>query len=382
MWIVKVLKMEILPIRSLSQEDALVFGKLNVLLGQLIRMGLTDIDGLIVAPPKMEIKSATQYFNLGQRELFEQSLNLAKKHLLAQAIPNEFTRAFRLKKHYFFEGKVYLKPALLWQALIDSWIHDLSQMVTSTALEAKTVCMVKKVKNYGIAYWDKINSVVVVKDALKNLKPELIKSISDQIIKANKKLILSYTYEWILEDKIKISGIIEYAYGDEQEIIVKKPHELLSVTNRAILVTKIYQKPTDDIIIKEFDGVFLDAKIDNGPAWFETQVPEHILNIDKYISNGIYGVVINLNELRTHIYGAESNDTLALKNLLNDFFVIVRRAKIPVLVIWESQDFKFLEYLIQEGVRGVIIKRHDLDVIQDLLSKIEKRILLLGKTKK
>lgn len=369
MWIVKVLKMEILPIRSLSQEDAFIFGKLNVLLGQLIRMGLTDIEGLVVAPPEIEIKSAMQYFDLGHRELFEQSLNLAKKHLLNQAIPDEFTHAFKAKR-CFLEGKVYLKTEELWHGLIDSWMYDLSQALTLPNLEAKTVCIVKKVKNYGIAYWDEINSMVVVKDALNNLKPELEESISDQVIKINKKLMLHYTYEWILEDKIKISGIINHWCDQKSEIIVKKPYELLSVTNKAVLITKIYQNLTDDIIIKEFDGVFADLKIDHGPTWFEACVPEHILNIDKYINDGIYGVVINI------------NDTLALKNLFNNFFETTRRAKIPVLVIWESLDIKFLEYLIQEGVRGVIIKRHDLDVMQDLLSKIEKKILLLGKTKK
>ncbi len=375
--------MEILPIRSLSREDSPVFGKLNVLLGQLIRVGITDIEGFVVEPPSFKIKTALEYFNLGHRELFEQSLNLVKKHLLSQPIPKEFSKVFRDKKRYFFEGKVYVKSAQLWQDLINSWVGDLKQMVNLVQPDAKLVCVVGKVKNYGVAYWDAINSLVVVKDALKSLNPELKEAISEQTVKANKKLMIPYKYDWILDgDKIKISGIGDDIHNYEQEIIVKKPYELLSVAEKTVLITKIYQSLTDDIIIKEFDGVFAGLKIDNGPAWFEANVPEHILNIDKYIGRGIYGVVINLNEIIKHVYDTDTSDTFALKNLFNTFFEKLHKAKLSALVLWESQDFKFLEYLIAKGVRGVIIKRHDLDVMQDLLSKIEKRILLLGQTQK
>lgn len=399
--------MEILSTRSLSSEDALTFGRLNVPLGQLIRAGVTDIDSITISPPEIEIKIAAQYFDLGHRELFEQSLNLAKQHLLKQNISEGFAHILK-NKRCFFEGKVYLKYEKLWQALIDSWFFDFSQMSSLVQLEAKTVCIVGKVANYGIAFWDEMNSVVAVKDALKNLKPDDTENIAQQVKEADKKLMLPYKYNWILEeDKIKICGVENHNHDLDKEILVKKPHELLSVQAKpAVLITKIYQHLTDDIIIPEFDGIYIDPAQDKDPEdhrlrvfkakqdttkhilindqtnWLEAKAPEHILGIESYFKDDLYGVVINLSPIIERIYESETRDMSVLRHMFDIFFAKISNKKLFVLVLWDSQDYKFLEYLILKGTKGVIIKRHDLDVMQDILGKIEKRILLLGQMQK
>ncbi|MCR4306003.1 MAG: hypothetical protein NUV73_02890, partial [Candidatus Daviesbacteria bacterium] len=78
---------EILPIRLLTEEDGLIFGPLNVALGKLYRLGFPVASGIVVTPPRLKLKTTLEHFDFGKKEVFQQTLTLVKKEILATPVP-------------------------------------------------------------------------------------------------------------------------------------------------------------------------------------------------------------------------------------------------------------------------------------------------------
>src|SRR3989344_8432799 len=106
---------EILPIRFLRDEDALIFGSLNVALGKLTRAGLPVALGIAVSPPDFHLKTAMEHYDFGKREIFEQSLTLAKKEIEKIPVPAEL------------EKEVKKNVRKTWLALLFAWLEQIKE---------------------------------------------------------------------------------------------------------------------------------------------------------------------------------------------------------------------------------------------------------------
>src|SRR3989338_11009015 len=106
--------LEILPIKLLSNNDALIFGKLNVALGKLARAGLPVAAGVAVTPPELHLKTILEHFDFGHKEIFEQSLTLVKKEINSTPPPEVLTREIGKHKQFLVNGKIIKSVKKLW----------------------------------------------------------------------------------------------------------------------------------------------------------------------------------------------------------------------------------------------------------------------------
>src|SRR5438105_4051144 len=114
--------MESVPLRSVSNEDSLIFGKFAVILGGLARMGFPIAPGIVVTPPRLNLQTILQHYDLENKEVFEQSLTLVKKDLAQIPIPDEFEREIREHKQFLVGQEVIKSKKELWLHLLDLWI--------------------------------------------------------------------------------------------------------------------------------------------------------------------------------------------------------------------------------------------------------------------
>ncbi|MDP3733548.1 MAG: hypothetical protein Q8Q91_03305, partial [Candidatus Daviesbacteria bacterium] len=119
--------LEILPIKLLSDNDALIFGKLNVALGKLARAGLPVAAGMAVAPPELHLKTILEHFDFGHKEIFEQSLNLVKKEINSIPVPEILAGETGKHKRFFLSGKIIKSVKDLWLDLLGIWLDQVKQ---------------------------------------------------------------------------------------------------------------------------------------------------------------------------------------------------------------------------------------------------------------
>ncbi len=120
--------------------------------------------------------------------------------------------------------------------------------------------------------------------------------------------------------------------------------------------------------------------------WMEVAVPENIVNIEDYLVAGIDGVVLNLDELISHLNGFDPADAeLAfykqevdgLIKFLEDGLRLLHKSKVPFIACGSLALYpKVLEFLVEKGVTGVVVERFESHCAHDLLHQVEKRIIL------
>ncbi|MDO8618558.1 MAG: hypothetical protein Q7R49_01280 [Candidatus Daviesbacteria bacterium] len=147
---------------------------------------------------------------------------------------------------------------------------------------------------------------------------------------------------------------------------VRTAQELIAI-KQELAIKKIIRKPSLKI-------------------WMEVAVPENITNIEDYVTAGIDGVVLNLDELIAHLYGFDhlQEDMSFYKKEVNGLIKFLdlglkelHKAKIPVLVYGELlANTSLLEFLVEHWVWGIIVDGYEATSMTDLLYQIEKKIVL------
>lgn len=494
--------LEILPIKLLSDDDSQIFGRLNVELGKLSRSSLPIADGFVVTPPSFKLQTVLNHFVLGNKELIEQSLTLVKKELTKDPVPHELIKEVKKGQNFFVEGKSFPDIHNLWDYLLDLWLDEIKQRIWQTGfspgiaknLTPKIVTLVKKVSASGTAHFDEITSEVVVDIKHGNLNVATHKALADLILQTNRKSLLHHSFDWILDDELKLSGISFYTLLEDTVIIKKSPHEIVSVATdlkRETGVTKVFLDLSKGFVIeKDVNGAFIAAekiinlnnkddsfeeltfklmetatalpeknvlfKLPDIPEtlggvrgtlrlmhqesllkpiikiikflkeekqlkniqivapflrnsseyadlkkelatlginrnhnlqfWVEFAVGENVLNIDDYLKLGIDGVVLNLDELIGSLYGFDhaheqfsylKKETNGLTKFLEEFIKKLKREKIPVIAYGSVvYDVALLEFLVHQGINGIIVERYEAISMSDLLYKIEKKVAL------
>jgi hypothetical protein len=490
---------EILPLKSLRDEDTPIFGKLNILLSKLAVQNLEVAPGIVITPPNLRLKTTLEQYNFESYEVIEQSLTLVKKDLEKIPLPDNLKISLHKHDKFLVDNQVIKGAEKLWLLLLNNWLKDLKQMIwregfsvgLAEALEAKTVIFTGDLKAFGTTDLDEENSEVIIKILNGTLLPIRLKELDEIVIKANKKLIIPYNFNWILDHGIKLTGVSPYTPSNvvKNSIIINEVENIHSeLTNQEVksavkilldLTTgqipetefegsyitgeKIYdlnkpQDSSDRLIIKMLEcantglpvllkladksegmgkvrGALrlihqktlldsftsaiqfcLDQKAArniqlvipfirsvselaevkkllsmrklgraNIPVWMEVAVPENIINLEEYITNGLDGIVINLDELMSHLSGFDINEQELLfykkdiKALLNflEGLKTAQKLKIPILATGSIILYpEVLEYLVEKGIYGVVVERYEAEAGRELLLKMEKKLVI------
>ncbi len=490
--------LEILPIKLLSDEDSPIFGKLNVALGKLLRVGLPVGAGIVVTAPEFRLKTALEHFDFGNKEVIEQSLTLVRKELNAIPIPDNFTKETKNQKHLLLSGEVIKSTKLCWQKLLHIWIEEIKRRLWKDGfypgitqnLQAQVINFVDKVESHGNAYFDSMQDDVVINVKKGKLHPMDQKKLVDIVQTANKKLFIPQEYEWILDKGLKLTKVLPYtpvfttplasvstqpaSSGTRQQSAVKIYLDLskgltieknvdgifiasekifdLSKPNESFdnLVFKVVESsmsfPSSPCLVKLADisegmgkvrgtlrllhqksllnplievldfarhkkgllnvhivapyvrsvSEFVHLKRDLAvrklsrkrslQLWLELAVPENIINLEEYLLVGLDGVVLNLDELISHLNGFDPKEenlsfykhqVEGLIKFLEDAIRLLHKSKIPFIALGSlSLNQKLLEFLVDKGVFGIVVERYEAPSAVDLLKQTEKRIIL------
>ena len=120
--------------------------------------------------------------------------------------------------------------------------------------------------------------------------------------------------------------------------------------------------------------------------WMEVCTPENIINLEDYLVVGLDGVVLNLDELISHLNGFDAgveelipykNEVGGLLKFIEDGLKLLHKSKIPFIAYGSlSQYPQVLEFLVEKGVFGVVVERYEAHSAHDLLHQMEKRVIL------
>ncbi len=129
----------------------------------------------------------------------------------------------------------------------------------------------------------------------------------------------------------------------------------------------------------------IKKKVDSG-VWLELCAPENIINLEDYLAAGLDGVVLNLDELISHLNGFDNkeqeltfykNETKGLLMFLEEGLKLLHKSKIPFIAVGTLNLYpEVLEYLVGKGVYGVVVERYEVSSAHELLHQAEKRVVL------
>jgi len=501
---------EILPITSLRDEDSLLFGNLNVLLGKLTGSGLPVAHGVAVTAPSLHLQTVLESYDFGSHQVFEQSLTLVKKDL--EKIPTPKVLQSGLKSHQKFltHDQEYHSIRALWLGLLDFWLDQVKQKLwiggfsnnLTQNLEPVLVIFIDNLKSHGIGFIDPESKEMVVRIDNGKLEPRELYQLDEIIVNAQKKLLINYQFKWILDKEIKLIGILPFAEhylnnptvipayagiqkteremdpwvdsrddGNKSTIRVFLDLSTSLVVNNQVdgvyiasenifnlnkpqesfeqLVFKLVESaatfPNNPVLLKladksegmgkvrgtlrlihqqnllnplleaiefakdkkEFKNIELVIPFVRGVSelmeikkllaikkmtrtsikhWMEIAVPENILNLEDYLVTGIDGVVLNLDELVSHLNGFDpleeelthyKHEIAGLVKFLEDSLKILHKANVPFIAVGSlTLNPIMLEFLVSKGLHGIVVDRFEASSIKDLLYQTEKRIIV------
>src|SRR3990167_3207703 len=275
---------EILPIKVLTDEDAPIFGRLNVSLGKLERTGLPVGSGVVITAPNLHLKTVLEHFDFGHKEVFEQSLALVKKEINSTPIPEILGKELGKHRSYFLDGQIIKNAKNLWLALLNIWLEEIKtrlwkegfQKGITEGLRPQTVFFIKKVESSGLVYFDPLSDDSIINVGLGKPHANDLRKIHDLVLEANKKLFIPHEYDWIVDRGVKLTGIKPYTlpvipanagiYTNKQSFSTNKwiPFRRTSDQVRDDIkksTVKIFLDLSNGLVVdKEADGVFIASE--------------------------------------------------------------------------------------------------------------------------
>lgn len=136
-----------------------------------------------------------------------------------------------------------------------------------------------------------------------------------------------------------------------------------------------------------------DKKFQRKPSleiWMEAAVPENIVNLENYLSEGLDGVVFNLDELIAHLNGFDpdeenlafyKNEVEGLMKFLEEAILLLHKSKLPFITYGNlTTHTEILDFMVEKGVYGVVVGRYEAHFARGLLQQVEKRMVLRKST--
>lgn len=491
---------EILPIKSLTDEDSPIFGSLNVSLGKLYRAGLPVSNGIVITPPEFKLKAILEHYDFGAKEVFEQSLTLVKKEINSIPVPEDLKKETNKHKHFFLNETIVKSQKDLWKLLLNIWIEQIKNRLwkdgfhkgITEGLYPLVVVFLSKLESFGSVYFDPVSDDTVINIKLGKPHPSDLKKLDEIVLDANKKLFIPHEYEWIEDRGIKLVGVKPYtpnpaiintpilSQSNEKFTLsgaksavkvfldlstgftIEKNVESIYIVGEKIfdlnkpkdsfedlvfrLVESAQTFPFSPILFKLADksegmgkvrgslrllhqqslfnpmidaldfvrhkkgltnihivvpfvrGVseFLQIKRELSikklmrknslQLWLEAAVPENIINLEDYLIAGLDGVVLNLDELISHLNGFDvtqeellfyKNEAKGLMKFLEDALKLLHKDKIPFIAYGSLSLYpEILDFLVESGVYGIIVERYEASSIHEFLHQAERKLVL------
>lgn len=190
----------ILPIHLLDTGDELEFGGEYVLLSKLHRLGFPVASGFVVAPPHQKIREFITDYDVKDLISFETKKASLKGVLQQYPIEDHTLSA---------SEQVYLKTH--WPDMVSRWITQLESHFTRFGhyerghlhLKSAPLFITTDILSRGLAYWDDHQKRVIVQTVTGEIDHSYETFIDDLVRKMNKKLGISYTYQFV----VTIEGI-------------------------------------------------------------------------------------------------------------------------------------------------------------------------------
>lgn len=267
--------LELLPIKLLHDEDSLTFGKLNVLLAKLARANLSVATGVVVAPQDFKLKTILEHFDFGSKEVFEQSLTLVKKELEGTSIPENLVQELAKNNNFLVDNELLKGEKQVWLHLLHDWINQIKKRLWEDGfskgltenLEPKKIIFVKNLTSFGNAEYEKEEDDAVLQTVSGKLEPKHANSLEQLIKEADKKLIVSYSYEWIVDSgKVFISNIKSQIHTTDNVLIDTEKKSIVSEKARIKSTVKVFMDLSltktnfQDLASYDPDGIFLSGE--------------------------------------------------------------------------------------------------------------------------
>lgn len=151
------------------------------------------------------------------------------------------------------------------------------------------------------------------------------------------------------------------------------------------LVVPFVRTPNEFIQIKRELAVKKLIRKSFLQIWMEVSTPENIINLEEYLLAGLDGVVLNLDELISHLNGFDlsseevtfyKNEVAGLLKFLDDALKLLHKSKTPFIVYGNLSLYpEVLEFLVEKGVYGVVIEKYEAHSIRDLLYQTERKMI-------
>lgn len=483
--------MNFLPIRSINEDDTLLVGADLVRLGLLSRMGFPVAEGIVVLPPEFKLRTILEYFDLKDKEVFEQRLTIVRSEIMKIAPPDDFIEELKLRK-------VDYKKT--WQALLDVWLRELRTKTWNEGfslslvqrLTSQPVFYARKIIASGEAQFDFIKQDVEIKVHSGKLNPEDLKFIDELVSNANKKLYIPFDYYFIKEGKtaatlrivkLKQSTPVDFPKDEKEDVILPKTKQaekcalnilldpqgsfsysanldgmllsadLVQGADKKILqliesamamreqpvIFKLSDAPEkfggirgslrlihqESLIKEEMSSYFFardqkqlhnielslpvtrsieefkEIKVKLASLGFrrsahsrlnmELAIPENFVNLQSYLNEGLDGVIINLDEIHAWLGGFNPTDPdsnsyqpsitgsksiQTLIKFLETPLKVLQQQKVRVIITGSSSlNDDFLEFILEKGVWGIVVKRASAEFIKPHINFLEKRLI-------
>ncbi|TSC86695.1 MAG: Uncharacterized protein G01um10147_776 [Microgenomates group bacterium Gr01-1014_7] len=493
--------LEILPIKLLRDEDAPIFGPLNVVLGKLARLDFPVANGIVVTAPELHLKTVLEYYDCAHKEIFEQTLILVKKEIEKTPVPEILISETKTHNKFLLGSQATPGSVKeLWIALLHEWLEEIKKRLWKDGfypgiaqnLEPKLVIFLKKPEASGIAFFDSLQDDVVINIQTGKLHPNDQRKLFEIVQDANKKLFIPHEYEWIIDKGLKLTGIKSYTQPVILSAIEGSLTKVSPTSNdKSKSTVKVFLDLSKGLVIeREVDGIYISSEkifdlnkpqtsweelvfklvecahtFPNSPilmkladmsegmgkvrgalrlihqkslldrlceallfarnkkelrnihvvipfvrgvnelvglkrelavrklirknnfqVWLELAVPENVINLEDYLTQGVDGIVLNLDELSAHLSGYDhreqevsfyKHEVTGLLKFLEDGIKLLHQSKIPFIAYGSlSLNPTVLDFLIEKGVYGIVVERFEAPSITELLHNAEKRMIL------
>lgn len=275
--------LEVLPINSVREEDKPLIGLNLYNLAKLKYLGFPVPNGIIVTPPEFKLKTTLEYFDLKEKEVFEQKIELIRAEIAKIPIPPELEQKLQAKN---------IDPKKIWLSLLEKWISEIrsrlwgggfSKNLTAN-LTAQPIFFTDKIIASGSAYYHHPKNQIEIKITDGSLSDSHKEKIEDLVKKANKKLILPQIYYWIVDKElrfIKVSPFTDYPKNSFSTKGIQTKTQVVQKSLNSVL--KVYLNLDESLNLdNNIDGVIIssDKFLDNEKKlWHLIEVSSSFRNI-------------------------------------------------------------------------------------------------------
>ena len=377
--------MEILPIRLLTDEDAYLFGSLNVSLGKLARAGVPVAEGFVTIAPNIEPKveiiiknlkaSGSAYYDPFSEDVLidiksgkphprdlkkiVELVNLANKKLF---IPHVY--------EWIFDGEVKLIRLTPYTPQVQGYTPDAPAQIDKkfTPSKARSAVKVFLDLSEGLVVEKEVDGIFIASEKISDFDELTFKLVESAATFSTSPVLLKLAAK--LEPILAALDFARHKKGLNNIHIVipnvRTPNEFMQIKGE-LAFKKLMRKNSLEL-------------------WLELSVPENIINLEEYLTLGLDGVVLNLDELIAHLNGFDLKDqefasykkeVKGMLRFLEDGIKILHKTEHKFLAFGSMSLYsEVLDFLVERGVYGIVVERYEAHSANDYLYQAEKRLIL------